>query len=178
MNPEPRFQKCSLDMLQELRDISIITFTDAYGHLNNQNDFDEYLSEAFSESQLKSEITNSQSLFYLCYHEHKLAGYIKVNFSDAQTDVNDSISLEIERIYVLKRFQGKGFGSLLLNQTIKIAVDNSLTYVWLGVWQKNLKAISFYEHKGFQQFGTKHFYIGNDLQNDTLMKLPISYPVH
>lgn len=165
-------------MLQELRDISISTFTDNYEHLNNANDFKVYLDKAFSESQFKSELINSQSAFYCCYFEDKLAGYIKVNFSDAQTDVNDPTSLEIERIYVLKPFQGKGLGLALLNRAIEIATENSLTYIWLGVWQKNQKAISFYEYQGFHQFGTKHFYIGNDLQDDALMKLLISYPAH
>ena len=178
MKPVPHFRKCSLDMLQELCDISISTFTDNYSHLNNANDFDEYLNKAFSESQLKSELINSQSAFYCCYLEDKLTGYIKVNLSDAQTDINDSTSLEIERIYVLKPFQGKGIGLALLNKAIEIAIENSLAYVWLGVWQENQKAISFYEYHGFHQFGTKHFYLGNDLQDDALMKLPISYPVH
>lgn len=178
MKQELNLRKCSLEMLQELRDISISTFTDNYAHLNNTNDFEEYINKAFSESKLKSELTNSQSLFYFCYHENKLAGYIKVNFSEAQTDVNDPKSLEIERIYVVKEMQGKGFGLALLNHSIKIAIENSLTYIWLGVWKKNPKAISFYEHQGFHQFDTHSFYIGDDLQSDALMKLPISYPAH
>jgi ribosomal protein S18 acetylase RimI-like enzyme len=176
MTKELTLRKCSLGMLQELREISIITFTDTYGHQNEANVFREYLDKAFSESKLKSELINTQSEFYFCYHKNILAGYLKVNFSETQTDISDKKSLEIERIYILKHMQAKGIGLALLNQAIKIAQQNSLTYIWLGVWKKNPKGISFYEHQGFHQFDSHNFLIGEDLQDDALMKLPINYP--
>lgn len=176
MKQELSLRKCNLAMLQELREISIITFTDTYADQNEAKVFKEYLEKAFSESKLKLELANTQSEFYFCYYENKLAGYVKVNFSEAQTDIKDIKSLEIERIYVLKQRQGKGIGLALLNLAIKIAQENSLTYIWLGVWKKNPKAILFYEHQGFHQFDTHSFYIGDDLQDDALMKLPVNYP--
>jgi ribosomal protein S18 acetylase RimI-like enzyme len=176
MKQELTLRKCSLAMLQELREISKITFADTYADQNEPKVFKEYLGQAFSESKLKLELANPQSEFYFYYYESKLAGYVKVNFSAAQTDVNDNKSLKIERIYVLKHMQGKGVGLTLLNHSIKIAQENSLTYIWLGVWKKNPKAISFYDHQGFHQFDTHSFYIGDDLQDDALMKLPINYP--
>ena len=78
-----------------------------------------------------------------------MSGYIKLNEYKAQTDIYDPRSLEIERIYVTKEFQGKGLGSALMNKAIDIAVTRKKSYVWLGVWERNHKAILFYKKKGF-----------------------------
>ena len=80
-------------------------------------------------------------------------------------------SLEIERIYVSKEYLGKQVGQLLLGKAIAIANDNKLDFVWLGVWEKNQRAIRFYEKNGFVVFDEHLFILGNDKQTDLLMKL-------
>ena len=67
MKQELTLRKCSLAMLQELREISIITFADTYADQNEVKVFKEYLNKAFSESKLKLELANTQSEFYFCY---------------------------------------------------------------------------------------------------------------
>ena len=41
--------------------------------------------------------------------------------------------------------------------------------MWLGVWEKNLKGIRFYERFGFKKFSEHLFVLGNDIQTDWLM---------
>jgi len=82
--------------------------------------------------------------------------------------------MEIERIYVLQSMHGKRVGHLLLQTAISEAVASSMEFLWLGVWEQNVKAIQFYKRHGFVAFGTHVFMLGNDAQTDILMKLPIS----
>ena len=45
-----------------------------------------------------------------------------------------------------------------------------MSYVWLGVWEQNPRAIRFYEKNGFVPFDTHVFILGEDKQTDILMK--------
>ena len=54
------------------------------------------------------------------------------------------------------------------------AKQNKKKYVWLGVWEKNVNAIAFYEKMGFKQAGQHLFQIGNELQSDLIMKKIVS----
>jgi diamine N-acetyltransferase len=80
-------------------------------------------------------------------------------------------SLEIERIYVLQEFQGKKVGQMLFGKAVEIAKQKNADYIWLGVWEKNIKAIRFYEKNGFVPFGKHLFKLGDDEQTDIMMKL-------
>ncbi len=89
-------------------------------------------------------------------------------------EIKDKNYLEIERIYVLKEYHGKKVGQLLYENAIKIAKSKNAEYVWLGVWEKNPRAIRFYEKNGFVAFDKHIFKLGNDKQTDIMMKLKIN----
>lgn len=78
-------------------------------------------------------------------------------------------SLEIERIYIKRKFQKHGLAMYLLNKTIEIAMEFNKKKIWLGVWGKNENAIAFYEKMGFVQTGSHSFYMGNEEQVDFIM---------
>ena len=109
-----------------------------------------YLEEALSLQQLTKELNNPGSAFYFATKEGKVIGYLKINSGEAQTELKDSNALEIERIYVLKKFQKQYIGQLLYDIALRIAKDANYSYVWLGVWEKNEKAIAFYKKNGFK----------------------------
>ena len=79
--------------------------------------------------------------------------------------------MELERIYVKSEFQRNKIGLFMLNNIKRIATSKNKSYLWLGVWEKNGKAIRFYEKNGFIKFGKHPYYIGTDKQMDWLMKL-------
>ena len=134
---------------------------------------DKYLQEAFSLEQLRAELTNKNAAFYFAVMQNKPIGYLKVNFGSAQTDIRDEHALEIERIYVLQEFHGQKVGQQLYEKALAIARQKNMDYIWLGVWEKNARAIRFYEKNGFVAFGKHEFMLGNDEQTDILMKLQL-----
>ena len=81
--------------------------------------------------------------------------------------------LEIERIYLIKKFQGKGFGKKMIEFAKEIAIQKKKNRIWLGVWEKNPKAIGFYQKMGFEKIGTHIFKVGEDEQLDYVMKLEV-----
>lgn len=107
----------------------------------------------------------------------QLVGYFKLNEHDAQTDIKTEESLELERIYVVKEFQGMQIGRLMLQKAIELAVEKGKRYIWLGVWEKNFNAIRFYQKYNFKKFATHSYFIGNDEQMDWLLRLELKKPL-
>ena len=156
--------------LKQLRELSIQTFVDTFAADNTPENMQRYLSESLSETRLSEELANESSAFYFALDADKVIGYLKLNFGDAQTEWSEAPSMEIERIYVLKTHHGKEAGKAILDFALNQASERKLTMVWLGVWEKNLRAIRFYEKHGFRIFSKHTFMLGDDEQTDLMMK--------
>ena len=162
--------KCSHSDLDTLVSIGRTSYYDSFHTMNSIETMKSYLDEAFDPLKIKKELSNPESKFYLLYENDVPAAYIKINSPPAQTDLNDPESLELERIYVNKKHKGKGYGSVLIDKTISVAREKGCAYVWLGVWEKNEAAIGFYKKMGFEIFDRHTFRMGDELQDDLLMK--------
>ena len=167
---ELSFRICNEKDLEKLSEISKDTFTKAYKALNNPVDFESYINTAFSFSALERQLQNKNSHFFFVYQELELVGYFKLNEYDAQTELQENNGIELERIYIKDKFQGNKFGAKTITQIIKIAYEKEKQYIWLGVWERNLDAIRFYQTHGFIKFDKHPFYIGEDKQIDWLMR--------
>ncbi|GHA49542.1 N-acetyltransferase [Salinimicrobium marinum] len=166
-------KKVTLNEIEDLQEIGRQTFYETFSSDNSKENMQEYLEKGFSPEKLRSELSDKNSEFYFAILEDKIFGYLKINFGETQTEIKDEHSLEIERIYVLKEFHGKKVGQKLYEKAIKIAKQKDVDYVWLGVWEKNPRAIRFYEKNGFEEFDKHIFKLGDDEQTDIMMKLQL-----
>ncbi|MBS4220013.1 GNAT family N-acetyltransferase [Bacillus sp. FJAT-49711] len=164
-----KIKKCKREDLQVLQDISIETFNDTFKDQNSSENMKAYLERAFNLKQLEKELSNLSSEFFFIYFHNEIAGYLKVNVNDAQSEEMGEESLEIERVYIHTKSQKYGLGKLLLNKAIEIAKKHNKKNVWLGVWEKNENAIAFYKKLGFVQTGSHSFYMGDEEQIDLIM---------
>lgn len=162
-------KKCSLEDLGLLQEISVETFNETFKNQNSHENMKAYLERAFNLNQLEKELSNISSEFYFIYVNEEIAGYLKVNTHDAQTEMMGNDSLEIERIYIKGKFQKHGLGKFLLNKAMEIAMERNKKSIWLGVWERNENAIAFYKKMGFVQTGTHSFYMGDEEQKDFIM---------
>ncbi len=166
-------RKITLADLEQLRSLAVQTFTEAFSSLNTEENMRQYLSEAFSSEKLMEELNSPGSEFYFAAVNEEIAGYLKVNTGEVQTELAGQNGLEIERIYVLQKFQGQKIGQKLFEMALQIAKQQKCSYLWLGVWEKNLKAIQFYRKNGFEVFDKHIFKLGDDEQTDLMMRLEI-----
>lgn len=156
--------------LEILQNIGIQTFTETFAEDNTEEAMKKYLEESFNTEKIKSELNNPDSFFYIAWEEDNPVGYLKVNAGKAQTELQDESSLEIERIYVKKSHHGKKVGQLLYNQALETAKQLGKSYLWLGVWERNLRALQFYKKNGFVEFDKHIFRLGEEEQTDLMMK--------
>ncbi len=162
--------KCVTKDLALLREVSQQTFVNTYAHLNDPVHFKEYLKHAFTLEQVKKELSNPNSEFYFLIENKKIIGYFKVNTGSAQSEGDDPVALEVERIYLVREAQGKGLGKRMLAFAEQLAKKRNKKYIWLGVWDQNPDAIAFYQRMGYSKFGEHIFTIGKDHQSDWMMK--------
>ena len=166
-------KRVTLNDIDLLQKIGRQTFSETFSEANSQENMTQYLEEGFSLEKLTAELNDKNSEFYFAILNSKVVGYLKLNFGQSQTELKDEKALEIERIYVLKKYQGKKVGQLLYEKAVQIAGQIGANYVWLGVWEENPKAISFYKKNGFVEFDKHVFILGNDEQTDIMMKLEL-----
>lgn len=166
-------RKCVSADWQILQQVGSDIFRDTFAALNTPENMEAYMSEAFSETTLQEELANPDSEFWFVLVEGEVAGYLKVNFRAAQAEFQDENAMEIQRIYVSKKFQGQGLAQILMEKARALAESAEVDFIWLGVWEHNPRAIRFYEKMGFETSGSHAFLLGDDEQTDILMKLKI-----
>ena len=165
------FKQCSIEDYEQIISLGSKTFFETFAETNTEADMKEYLETNFNIDQVKKELSNPLSTFYIAYYDDKPAAYMKLNQDGAQTGTNYPHSLEVQRIYVLKEFKRKGIGAVLMQNAIDLAKTLKVDYIWLGVWEHNPSAIAFYKKLGFIQFDSHTFQLGSDPQTDIILKL-------
>lgn len=160
----------------EMADVEVLpkiakqTFRETFAHDNTEEQLQEYFEEAYSLRVLSTELENPDSETYFIMHEEEIAGLLKVNWGNAQTERELENAFEIQRLYVLQKFQGFGLGKQLFEFALELAEKNGFSWAWLGVWEHNTKAQAFYNRYGFEKFSQHHFMVGQKVDTDWLLK--------
>lgn len=141
-------KKCILEDSRKLQEISYETFNETFKHQNSPENMNAYLERAFNLKQLEKELSNISSQFFFVYFNNEVAGYLKVNTNEAQSEEMGAESLEIERIYIKKKFQKHGLGKYMLNKAMEIAMERNKKKIWLGVWEKMKMLLLFIRNWG------------------------------
>lgn len=153
-----------------IADFSRETFYETFAADNTEEDMLIFMNRQFTRDALVAEVGMAYNTFLLAYKHGVLAGYVKLRESRGPSELKDFTALEIARIYVSKTVIGHGIGKMLMQHSIDIARSRHKQLVWLAVWEKNERAISFYTKWGFETFSRQVFVLGTDLQNDWIMK--------
>ncbi|MFM2250568.1 MAG: hypothetical protein RLZZ358_1495 [Bacteroidota bacterium] len=169
----PELRKANLSDLTELLALARTSFVQAFTAGNKPENVQAYLAEAFTEDKLTKEIQETASTFIVASLAGKLVGYTKLNLAAAQADVQDPASVEVSRLYTLEEVWGTGLGQVLLDAAIDFGRQEGKTWLWLGVWEHNARAIRFYEKNGLRIFGSHPFPFGDEIQTDWLMRVEL-----
>lgn len=161
--------EADLPLLAQLeRDTFFQTFQTVY----NESDMQAFLRDRKSDAAIRQEWEQAGSLYFLLMDGNVAGGFLKVNLFRQPDDgtVLPGPVMEIEKIYILQAFQGRKLGKALMDHAIKVARDNGVCTLWLGVWEHNLSARRFYEKEGFVGFGEHTFMVGEQRDRDLLYK--------
>src|SRR5450432_25028 len=146
------------------------TFYDTFAGFNTKEDMDKFMNESFSVQTLTEEVSAPANVFLAAFTDNELVGYAKITESKNPPGLGAVNAIEIGRIYAAQKTIGHGVGKALMEKCIQMAAEKNIQLIWLGVWEHNQRAISFYKKFGFEKFGEHDFILGNDVQTDWLMK--------
>jgi diamine N-acetyltransferase len=152
-----------------LAEIGAETFAESFAADNTLENMSAYLAAFFSPEKQAMELTDADSRFLIIELDGKAAGYTKLSFGHAPAAVAGQKPMEIVRIYARKEWIGKGVGARLMEASLREAEQAGCDVIWLGIWERNPRAIAFYCKWGFEQVGTQTFQLGDDLQNAWVM---------
>lgn len=153
-----------------IADMSRQTFYETFASENTAENMDKFMDSQFDRGSLMKEVGADGNIFFLAYDGEEPVGYVKMREGELVPELGDQKAIEIVRIYAVTASIGKGVGAVLMQQCIDTAIERNKEVIWLGVWEKNQRAIDFYTRWGFEKFGTHIFMLGDDAQNDWLMK--------
>ena len=137
-------------------------FDETFAAYNTREDMEAYLSKAFGERQQRAEIADPNWITLLAESGGTIAGFAQIKLEPE--------SIEIHRFYVDRALHGKGIAQSLMAESERIAAARAAKRIWLGVWERNDRAIAFYRKCGFRDCGSQQFVLGTDVQIDRVME--------
>jgi ribosomal protein S18 acetylase RimI-like enzyme len=159
---------------KQLAAIAEKTFRDAFAAVNTPEDIALHCRRSYSEAIQADEIANPNMVTLLCEHGGRLVGFAQLRWSKAPSCVVADAPGEIQRLYVARDCHGTGVAHDLMNACIDQLTIYQSDVVWLGVWERNSRAIAFYRKFGFREVGAHVFPLGNDPQRDIVMARPVT----
>jgi ribosomal protein S18 acetylase RimI-like enzyme len=156
-----------------LAQIGARTFIQAFGAANTPEDLADYIKSSFSRDIQAEELAREDTLFLVASWNDRTAGYAKLRMADSPAFLTATNPVELERFYVDEKWHGKGVSHVLMRDLVARSVSRGHDVIWLGVWERNDRAIAFYCKWGFEIVGKKEFRLGSDVQSDFVMRLTL-----
>lgn len=174
--PPLHIRPARLEDSEPLAALAAQSFRDAFGSENSTEDIEAYVSESFSSERVRAELLDDNNTFLIAF-SHKASapdGYAKLRSGEPDPSVTGPDSIELHRLYVDRSAMGSGVGAALMRASLETARRGGRKTLWLGVWEKNLRAIAFYERWGFETVGEHVFRLGSDDQTDLIMQRAVA----
>ncbi len=154
---------------EALATLAARTFQDTFRTENRPEDMDAYVAATFGTHLQQTELRDPGCTVLLAEKDRDLVGYAQLISSTRVPPGIPVHAIEIQRFYVDRRYHGTGVASTLMQGTLDTARLAGATVVWLGVWERNARAIAFYRKYGFTDVGSQPFRLGEDVQTDRVM---------
>ena len=153
-----------------LSQVSARLFEQTFGPANDPADMREYVDAAFSIDAQRESLADDDRAVWIAEDDgHAAVGYAVLRRGSTADGVVGSKPAEVQRIYVDQAWHGHGAGDALMRACVNQAKAWHADVLWLGVWEKNPRAIAFYEKSGFRVVGRQTFQLGSDVQHDFVM---------
>lgn len=172
-NTAVQIKKAYLPDIHNLQKHCRSIYTIYFGNYRVNNGLEKYLQEQFGIKKLESDLINPAIDYHFILFKEKTMGFIKVNNKVAFENFDESITAELEKMYILPAYKGKGIGKIALDNVIKIIKKKGKQLLFLGVLNTNKDAIEFYEKIGFKFHSMT--YLKYDLFKEELKELNYMY---
>lgn len=166
-------RKARIDDAKALAEVAAATFKATFGAVNDRANMELHCRTNYGEEIQAAEIANPGMVTLLDEADGAIAGYAQLRWGNAPACVGAAHPGEIQRLYVVDAWHGKGVAQQLMDACMEELARHGTDVAWLGVWERNPRAIAFYRKSGFATVGDHVFPLGDDPQRDLVMVRPI-----
>ena len=171
-----KINKTGVNDAEAISFIGKVSFGDAFGHVFEKNNLDNYLQLVYEPHKIAVSICKENNVYFLAMVNDKPAGFAKVKKFSLNEDIQSGAQMQLQKIYVLPEYHGSGAGTALLHEVMQLANELYPEYIWLDVYEGNNKAIRFYERNGFTKGSSYQLGIGPQSFEFYMMMLPVEAP--
>jgi len=165
-------RRANSDDVNLLAELGARTFRETFEADNTEEDMDAYLASSFNPAQQAAELADPAATFLIAEIGEVAAGYAKLLAGEPADGIEGAKPIELVRLYALREWLGSGVGQALMRACLDEARIAGHETLWLGVWERNPRAIAFYRKCGFTEVGTQTFLLGDDHQRDLVLERP------
>lgn len=158
-----------------LADLAARTFRDAFGPDNDPADLELHLTTHYTPDRMLAQIRDPGCTTLLAEVDGGLAGYAQLFDKSAPVPAPNAkgAGRMLSRFYLEQVWIGRGIAQPLMAAVKEDALRRGAGFLWLTVWQRNPRAIGFYQKCGFAVAGDTTFKVGTDVQRDWVMTCPL-----
>jgi GNAT superfamily N-acetyltransferase len=171
-----QLRRATVDDAERLARLGARTFRDTYRGLDDPQDIEAYVGEHFTPARVAAQLRRPASVTLLAQCGDEDAGYLQVAVSEAPACVEGPAPVELVRLYLREEWIGGGHGTRMMRAAEAEALRLQGRTLWLGVYEKNLRAVAFYRRCGFEQVGTHDFLFAGVVYADPVMAKPLEPP--
>jgi diamine N-acetyltransferase len=142
-----------------VKDVSLLetigreTYQQHFAHLWSRAGLEKYLGEHFTETVLTDHVKTKSISYRIAFYDQLPAGLVKIKFDQQMPAPPFDRGMELEKIYLLETFTGKGLGKEIITGLLAEAKENNFPFVWLDVLKSNQRAKKLYTALGFDVVG-------------------------
>jgi ribosomal protein S18 acetylase RimI-like enzyme len=145
------------------------TFEETFRHQSTESDMAAHLEKAYGVAQQTAELPDPDVTTLLAHRDGTLVAFAQLRRTRPAEVVPDRDAIELQRFYVDRPAHGTGLAQTLMAAAFDAARAAGARHVWLGVFERNPRAIAFYRKCGFRDVGSHIFMLGSDPQRDRVM---------
>jgi len=153
------------------------TFAEAFGDGTSADDLQAHVAATYRADLQARELADSTVITLLALHDARIVAYAQVRRNDTPPScVTMSDAVELQRFYADRSVRGTGLTLRLMELALDAARKLGGRHAWLGVWERNARAMAFYRKAGFDEIGFTHYVVGSDRQTDRVFLAALSPP--
>lgn len=153
-----------------LSDLARRTFNDTFADLNTRADMDAHNARTYAIDKQRAEIESKAIQTLLAESGGEAVAYAQLRTQAPPACVAARPTIELWRFYVDKSMIGHGVAQPFMASVLEHAAASTARTIWLGVWERNARAIAFYRKCGFVEIGSHVFDLGSDRQTDLIFE--------
>ncbi|AXT54576.1 GNAT family N-acetyltransferase [Aquimarina sp. MMG015] len=131
-------------------------------------EFANFITKRFSLELIENIIKENPNRLIIAYQNENPVGVAEIIYNST-CPIRKIKVPELSKLYVLKRFYGKGIGYGLINEAEKAVKEHGFTEFNLEVYIKNDRAIAFYERQGYTSIGNVDFPMESNTYENLVM---------